>query len=79
MEGARTWSTIDVGPVRSSVLAFYQAHPECGMVAHIERGEFSLMCRCERCKHLRAYEVSKGQASSRSVTPLAWKEGEKDD
>jgi hypothetical protein len=40
------------------------------MVVHIERGEFYLMCRCERCKHLRAYELSKGRASSRSVTSL---------
>jgi hypothetical protein len=39
MEGARTWSTITSNQVRSSALAFYQVHPECGMVVLIEREE----------------------------------------
>ena len=47
--------------VRSVAFAFHEAHPECGVVVHIERGECSLVCWCERCKDPRAYEVGDEQ------------------
>lgn len=64
MEAVGAWSTITMAQVRPTALAFHQAHPECGMVVHIERGELALVCWCERCKDLRAYEIDKDSASS---------------
>ncbi len=62
-EGATLWRTIAADEVRRTAFAFHQNHPECGTVVHIERGELSLVCWCERCKDLQAYEVGAGQAS----------------
>ncbi len=59
MQTVEAWSTITAGEVRSTALAFHRAHPDCGMVVHIERGEFCLVCWCERCKDLRAYDIDK--------------------
>lgn len=60
-EGALVWRTIAADDVRWT--AFHRNHPECGTVVHIERGKFSLVCWCERCKDLRAYEIVAGQTS----------------
>ena len=37
---------------------------ECGVMVHIEGGRSSVVCWCERCRDLRAYEVDNGRASS---------------
>ncbi len=59
METAAAWSTITADAVRSVTFAFHQAHVECEAV-HIERGRQSLVCWCERCRDLRAYEIDGG-------------------
>ena len=59
MQTVEAWSTITAAEVRPTALAFHRAHPECGMVVHIERGQCSLVCWCERCQDLRAYEIDK--------------------
>ena len=63
VEGARTRSPITWAEVRPSALAFHQVHTECEAWVHIERGEFALVCWCERCKDLRPYAINKGQDS----------------
>lgn len=62
-EGAVVWRALAADEVRRAGFAFYRTHPECGMAVHIERGELSLMCWCERCKDLRAYKIGDGQGS----------------
>jgi hypothetical protein len=64
VESGITWSAITADEVRPTAFAFHRAHPECGMVVHIERGASSLVCWCERCKDLRAYEIGNARASS---------------
>ncbi len=54
-EGAVAWRTIAADEVRRA--AFHGAHPECGRVEHLERGELSLVCWCKHCKDLWAYEI----------------------
>lgn len=63
MAGARMWSPITEEEVCSTAITFHQDHSECGTLVHIERGTFVLVCWCERCKDLRAYEMDKGRAS----------------
>jgi hypothetical protein len=68
LEGATTWSTVAKTEIRSVCFAFHKAHAECGTLVHIERGEFALVCWCERCRDLRAYGVEEGRPSdSRSA------------
>ena len=62
MQTVEAWSTITAAEVRPTALAFHRVHPECGMVVHIERGQCSLVCWCERCQNLRAYEIDKDLA-----------------
>jgi len=62
-EDSVVWRALATDEVRRVAFAFYRAHPECGMAVHIERGELSLVCWCERCKDLRAYEIDAGQGS----------------
>ncbi len=61
MEGATTWSTVTKREIRSVGFAFHEAHAKCGTLVHIERGEFALVCWCERCRDLRAYGVEEGE------------------
>ncbi len=64
MESSITWGTIMAEEVRSTAFAFHGAHAECGTTVHIERGSSSLVCWCERCKDLRAYEIDSDRTSS---------------
>ena len=66
-DGAVAWRTIATDEVRRAAFAFYKAHPECGTMVHIERGELSMVCWCERCKDLRAYEIDTKQSGSLPV------------
>jgi hypothetical protein len=52
--------------VRPTAFAYHVhgAHAEGGTSVHIERGPFSLVCWCERCKDLQAYEIDNGRSSS---------------
>jgi hypothetical protein len=63
VEGATTWRPITSAEVRPTALAFHRVHTECGVWVHIERGEFALVCWCERCEDLRPYAIDKGQNS----------------
>ena len=62
-EGAVVWRPLAAEEVRRAAFAFYRTHPECGVAVHIERGELALLCWCERCKDLRAYEIGAEQGS----------------
>jgi hypothetical protein len=64
VESGITWGTIMAEEVRPTAIAFHGAHAECATMVHIERGSSSLVCWCERCKDLRAYEIDSGRASS---------------
>lgn len=61
-EGTVDWKAITTDEVRRTAFTFHQVHQECGMVVHIERGHFSLVCWCEHCKDLQAYEIEAGQS-----------------
>ncbi len=64
MESGITWGTTMADEVRPTAFAFNGAHAECVTTVHIERGSSSLVCWCERCKDLRAYEIDSGRTSS---------------
>ena len=66
-ERAVVWKAIGADEVRWISFGFHRAHPECGTVVHIERGELSLVCWCERCQDLQAYEIDAGRGSLPAV------------
>lgn len=55
------WNTITAEEERLAAFAFHEIHAGCGTLVHIERGQFTLVCWCERCKDLQAYEVDKSR------------------
>ena len=73
MESAITWGTIMAGEVRPTAVAFHEAHAECATMVHLERGSSSLVCWCERCMDLRAYEIDNGRTfdNGRTSFPAA--------
>ena len=66
-DGVVAWRTISTDEIRRVAFAFYRAHPECGTMVHTERGELSMVCWCECCKDLRAYQIDTEQRGSSPV------------
>lgn len=56
-EHPRPYRPLPEDQITGAQAAFLLAHPACGEDVELWRGEWSLVCWCERCSDLRTYQL----------------------
>ena len=56
-EATIAWNTITAEEERLAAFVFHEIHAGYRTLVHIERGQVTLVCWCERCKDVQAYAI----------------------
>ena len=67
---------IEEGQQEAAIGAFLLAHEGHTLHVEVQRGAWTVYCRCERCEDVRVYEVD-NEARERAIGLPPWPETEK--